>query len=157
MKTRGRPRRESADLAILDAARALLRERGYRDFTVDVVAERTGIAKTTIYRRWPTKGALVAAVIAPAPESGNAADIVRETADVLSLLGEPDAETTDVLRAVLEPRRLLLCDALASENTADMIIGALLSRLLVARQLVTRDQAAVFLNLATASAMIRNV
>lgn len=125
---RGRPRREDADAAILDAARELLGERGYRDFTVDVIAERTGIAKTTIYRRWPSKAALVAAVIAPAPQSGDADSIVRETAAVLSLLGEPDAEAIDVLRAVLAPRRALLVDALGSEEEADRTIGAMLLR-----------------------------
>ena len=51
---RGRPRREGADATILAATRELLGETGYAAFNVDVIAERTGIAKTTIYRRWPT-------------------------------------------------------------------------------------------------------
>jgi len=61
---RGRPRREGADAQILDETFALLREKGYTDLTVDEVAERTKVAKTTIYRRWPSKGALVAAAVA---------------------------------------------------------------------------------------------
>lgn len=64
---RGRPRREGADEEILAVARELLRTLGYRDVTVDAVTERTGIAKTTIYRRWPTKPALIGAALAAEP------------------------------------------------------------------------------------------
>lgn len=136
---RGRPRREGADETILTAARELLEERGYRDFTVDTLAERTGIAKTTIYRRWSSKGVLVAALIAPPPESSDPAEIMRETAEVLAMLSEPDAEAIEVLHVILKPRRKLLQEALGSELLADLAIGALLSRLLVVRAPVTPE------------------
>ena len=55
----GRPRSERAHQAILDAANELLEERGFVDLTIDEVAQRAGVSKTTIYRRWPTKGTLV--------------------------------------------------------------------------------------------------
>jgi len=60
---RGRPRREGADAQILEMTLEVLTEKGYTDLTVDEVAERTKVAKTTIYRRWPSKGALVAAAV----------------------------------------------------------------------------------------------
>jgi AcrR family transcriptional regulator len=44
--------------AILRAAYDLLAESGVRHFTIDGVAARSGVARTTIYRWWPTKGAL---------------------------------------------------------------------------------------------------
>ena len=56
---RGRPRSERAHQAILDAANELLEERGFVDLTIDEIAQRAGVSKTTIYRRWPTKGTLV--------------------------------------------------------------------------------------------------
>lgn len=56
---RGRPRSERAHQAILDAANELLEERGFVDLTIDEVAQRAGVSKATIYRRWPTKGTLV--------------------------------------------------------------------------------------------------
>lgn len=45
---------------VLDTTLELLAERAY-SFSVDEVAERAGVHKTTIYRRWPTKAAIVAA------------------------------------------------------------------------------------------------
>lgn len=45
---------------VLDTTLGLLAERGYA-FSVDDVAAEAGVHKTTIYRRWPTKAALVAA------------------------------------------------------------------------------------------------
>jgi AcrR family transcriptional regulator len=44
---------------VLDAARALLEEGGYPDATIEAIAARSGVAKTTIYRRWPNRTALV--------------------------------------------------------------------------------------------------
>jgi AcrR family transcriptional regulator len=55
----GRPRSEEAHQAILDATNELLRERGFADLTMDDIAQRAGVSKATIYRRWPTKGTLV--------------------------------------------------------------------------------------------------
>jgi AcrR family transcriptional regulator len=56
---RGRPRSARSHRAILDAANELLAERGFVDLTIEEVAQRAGVGKTTIYRRWPSKGTLV--------------------------------------------------------------------------------------------------
>lgn len=58
-RTRGRPRDAGADTAILAATRALLAEKGWPDLTIAEVAARAGVAKTTLYRRWPGKADLV--------------------------------------------------------------------------------------------------
>jgi AcrR family transcriptional regulator len=57
--SRGRPRSERSHRAILEAANELLAERGFVDLTIEEIAQRAGVAKTTIYRRWPSKGTLV--------------------------------------------------------------------------------------------------
>jgi AcrR family transcriptional regulator len=44
---------------VLTTAFELLSEGGVASFTVDEVARRSGVAKTTIYRHWPTREALV--------------------------------------------------------------------------------------------------
>lgn len=59
----GRPRDTSRDLAILDAALSLLTEVGYEQLSMEAVASRSGAAKTTIYRRYRDKAALVAAAV----------------------------------------------------------------------------------------------
>jgi len=139
---RGRPRREGADEEILTVARELLRDNGYRDFTVDAISERTGIAKTTIYRRFPSKGALIAAAIAPMlppSESDDVMTVFNETRDVLRLLADPEGEALDVVRAVVAPRRTRIRQLLARQGKvnpdlqADLIVGALLTQLLVTR------------------------
>jgi AcrR family transcriptional regulator len=55
---RGRPRSEEADRAILSAATALLAERGLGGMSMEEVAARAGVGKATVYRRWPSRGAL---------------------------------------------------------------------------------------------------
>src|SRR5580692_4014518 len=55
---RGRPRSEQADRAILQAAAELLAERGLHGMSIEEVASRAGVAKATVYRRWPSRGAL---------------------------------------------------------------------------------------------------
>lgn len=57
-KSAGRPRDEGVRRAILEAAYAILVERGLADFTIEAVALKSGVARTTIYRWWPTKGVL---------------------------------------------------------------------------------------------------
>jgi AcrR family transcriptional regulator len=54
----GRPRSAVCQNAILKAAFALLAEQGLAGFTIEAVSARSGVARTTIYRRWPTKGVL---------------------------------------------------------------------------------------------------
>jgi AcrR family transcriptional regulator len=71
----GRPRSQRARRAVLDAARALFEERGYAAATVEAIAARSGVAKTTIYRSWPNRASLLvdvlveeAAIVAPPPD-----------------------------------------------------------------------------------------
>ena len=75
---RGRPRSTEADAAILDAAIDLFCELGYDGLSVEGVAARAGVGKSTIYRRFPTKLDLVMAAcshmsegMVPVPGSGN--------------------------------------------------------------------------------------
>jgi AcrR family transcriptional regulator len=59
----GRPRDLRHDEAILGAALAILREEGYRGLSIEGVAARAGVGRPTIYRRWPSKPALVVAAL----------------------------------------------------------------------------------------------
>jgi len=55
----GRPRSAQAHKAILDATLELLAEEGFHGLSIEAVAAKAGVGKTTIYRRWPSKDELV--------------------------------------------------------------------------------------------------
>lgn len=54
MSTRPDPRLARTRARALGAAYALLLERGVGQVTVDEVSERSGVAKSTLYRHWPS-------------------------------------------------------------------------------------------------------
>src|SRR3954465_4600360 len=56
-------RSERTEAAILAATRDLLAQGGVRGVTVEGVAARSGVAKTTIYRRWRDKDELALAAV----------------------------------------------------------------------------------------------
>jgi AcrR family transcriptional regulator len=55
----GRPRNPDVDPRVRDATLRLLLERGYVGLRIDDVVRTSGVAKTTIYRRWPSLALLV--------------------------------------------------------------------------------------------------
>ncbi len=73
----GRPRSVQRDQAILAAALQELTDIGFDAMSIEGVAARAHVGKTTIYRRWPSKEALVLAAIqslqaeAPILDTGN--------------------------------------------------------------------------------------
>src|SRR4029079_12166865 len=58
---RGRPRRAAIDAAIVRAAVDLMTEVGVQGTTLSAVAERAGVARATVYLRWPSRSALIGA------------------------------------------------------------------------------------------------
>lgn len=53
------PRIERTRAKALSAAYDLLAEHGYGQVTVEMVSERSGVARSTIYRHWPSSDALM--------------------------------------------------------------------------------------------------
>jgi AcrR family transcriptional regulator len=83
-------RAERSRRAILDATRDLLAaEGGVRALTVEAVAERSGVAKTTIYRRWRDKWelALDAVMIDMVPRLAGGDDVGDTRAELITFAG----------------------------------------------------------------------
>ena len=59
----GRPRSVEADTAIANAVLGLLAESGFEGVTVEAVAHRAGVARSTVYRRFPDRTRLVEGVL----------------------------------------------------------------------------------------------
>lgn len=128
---RGRVRDEGLRETILNAAADLLFEVGYRKFTMDEVAVRSGASKVTLYKWSPTKGVLALAaftnrVTAPLafPETASPRDdVVAQVRQLITMLTttpegrvlreligaaqEDPLLKTQLARVYVEPRRAL--------------------------------------------------
>lgn len=86
-RPRGRPRLAGVDERVLAAARALTIELGYEATSIEAIAERSGVARTAIYRRWPNKGILLyEAVLAADDSASEIPDTGDLRADLLAIL-----------------------------------------------------------------------
>jgi AcrR family transcriptional regulator len=95
-RPRGRPRDPRAHQAIVKATVELLGEVGYARLTIEAIAALAEVGKTTIYRRWKSKGLLVVEVLADMIELGPQADTGDTREDLLAFLA-------DVVRVLDEP------------------------------------------------------
>ena len=151
----GRPR-ASVDAEVFAATLSTVHELGYTHATVDRIAAAAGVAKTTIYRRWPSKGELITACLVdafgplPLTGAGRKEDIASAIRYGAEKIGKPgvaaafagvftDAIGDPALRHILstqlqDPYRILLQEALGEpENRVlffiDVVIGTLLHRM----------------------------
>ena len=56
---RGRPRNREIDAIVLETTRQLLGEAGFAATTVQEISRRSGVHPPAIYRRWPSRLALI--------------------------------------------------------------------------------------------------
>ena len=137
----GRPRQVDLDQRLETAVLALLRDRGPAAVTVEAVATQSGVAKTSIYRRYANRGELLTAALQNAigvpqlSEEGTVRDKVRSSlqqawrqmADILgsgglaAIVGNSDPEFTELFRAALRPYD----EALVARIREDMQAGLL--------------------------------
>jgi AcrR family transcriptional regulator len=102
----GRRRNDAAEAAILDAAFRLLSD-PQATVTIDAIASEAGVGRQTIYRWWPTKGAVVADALArralelvPEQDTGSfAADLAAFLTD--SFTGLRDGAMASRLREIV--------------------------------------------------------
>lgn len=111
----GRPRSAALDGKILDATVTRLNRAGYAQLRVADIAADAGVAKTTLYRRWPSKELLVADAVrrvyddrVGAVDTGDLRTdlltLVRESYDVLT--AGPGRVLEDLVRQSASSREL---------------------------------------------------
>ncbi|RSS78486.1 TetR/AcrR family transcriptional regulator [Streptomyces sp. WAC06614] len=101
---------------VVEAVGVLLVERGYDGLTVDAVAERAGVHRTTVYRRWRDVGGLLADVLdaAAADDTWSPPD-TGSLEDDLTVLGQ---EVLDALAAAPSLTTALIAASFRSPEAA---------------------------------------
>lgn len=96
-----RPRDRSLDDAIVAAAHRLMAEGGAAAVTIVSVADRAGVSRATVYRRWPTRAALLfelglsASVPPELPDLGSVrADLAAAMGHLVDQVAAGDREIT---------------------------------------------------------------
>ncbi|MCP2352290.1 TetR/AcrR family transcriptional regulator [Nonomuraea roseoviolacea] len=166
----GRPR-TGVNAVVFAATLSTVHELGYARATVDRIAAAAGVAKTTIYRRWPSKGDLVVDCLldafgpVPLEGTGRAELMASAIRWIAAKISEPgvgdafagvfsDAVSDPALRQVLaarlqEPYRAALHEALGEPDGRvlffiDVVVGTLLHRLgMTGEPMVEADVAAL--------------
>ncbi|MFC7625891.1 TetR/AcrR family transcriptional regulator [Microlunatus sp. GCM10028923] len=110
--------------AIFDALFAELVERGHGGLTMEAVAARAGVHKSTLYRRWPTTDLLLAAALAEHPRNAWTPDRSGEL--IKDLVGVGRAVLDGLDDPVVGPiSRACIAAALASETAATALTAFL--------------------------------
>ncbi|MFI6845331.1 TetR/AcrR family transcriptional regulator [Kitasatospora sp. NBC_00085] len=104
-------RSERSRQAVLAAAAELVAEVGFGKLTIEAIAARAGVGKQTIYRWWPSKGAVVFDAFQAANEDASGSLALPDTGDL----------SAD-LRAVLRPTADQLVDP-AFDNTGRGLVS----------------------------------
>jgi AcrR family transcriptional regulator len=94
---RGRPADPAIDGALRRAALEVLAERGWRGVTIDQIATRAGVARTTVYRRHGSLHGILLMLMGdiyaqvPVPDTGNVeTDLIALMRDVAAVWRDPD-------------------------------------------------------------------
>jgi AcrR family transcriptional regulator len=135
----GRRRNDAAREAILDATFELLRGGDTAAVTIDAIAEAAAVGRQTIYRWWPSKGAVIAEALArqgrrlaPVRDSGSvAADLTSFLTDSFVALQDP---------GMLHALRELAAAAQQDEHAAAVLQDFTAQRRSELRALLARGQ-----------------
>ncbi|HEU0214097.1 MAG TPA: TetR/AcrR family transcriptional regulator [Jiangellaceae bacterium] len=110
------PRRQATTEALHRAVQELLEEVGYRALTIEGVALKARVAKTSIYRRWPSKAEMVFDLMLHSSAELPAMD------DKGSLTGDIEALSARVVALVAGPLGRSIFPGLIADITADVAL-----------------------------------
>ena len=107
---------------VLDATTQLLFERGFGGATVDEIARRSGVAKTTIYRHWPTRTDLLR-------DACSTLSTPLETPDTGSFRSDVTALTTNLARVLRSAKWTSVLPSIIDEAERDRDVADLYGKL----------------------------
>jgi AcrR family transcriptional regulator len=114
----GRPRDARIDSEVVSAVLRALKNGGYRSVTIDGIARQIGRARSSLYRRWPSKRHLVAYAVVS--ELGD-----NPAADTGHIRGDLEAAVGTLLRAFVGPLGQALA-GLASDMAQDPELASII-------------------------------
>jgi AcrR family transcriptional regulator len=123
----GRARDATIDARILAVAARHLSRDGYQGMSLAAIAEEAGTTRQALYRRWPGKPELAAAVVASMADDGEA----TAPADPYTALV---AELTDFERGVSRPGRLSLVGTMLQDTTRADVLARYRARVIAPRR-----------------------
>jgi AcrR family transcriptional regulator len=127
----GRRRNDAAREAILDATVALIYDDA--DVTIDAIAAAAGVGRQTIYRWWPSKGAVAAEALA------RRAQAIVPPRDTGSLRADLDAFLTDSFAGLEDERLRGALRRIAGAAQSDEHVAAVLADFTAARRAALRE------------------
>lgn len=131
-RPRGRPRSEAARQAILDATKSLLETTTVRDLTIEAIARTAGVGKTTIYRWWSSK----AAVVIDTLEASTPRARLAECKSVTAALSEQLLLLMEQYRG---PYGRIMAELIAEGQANPDLLTEFRERFLMRRRAVARD------------------
>jgi AcrR family transcriptional regulator len=108
--------------AVLDATTQLLFERGFAGATVDEISRRSGVAKTTIYRHWPTRTDLLR-------DACSTLGTPLDTPNTGSFQADATALTTNLVRVLRSAKWTSVLPSIIDAAERDPEIAAMYSKL----------------------------
>jgi AcrR family transcriptional regulator len=124
----GRPRSEESRRSILRSTLKLLKKDGFAELSIEAIAADANVGKTTVYRWWPTKAALVADAFA------SSADEELRFPDTGSVYNDISLQMRRLIRIFLSERGKVVAALLAGGQSDPELIEAFRDRFLWPRR-----------------------
>lgn len=128
----GRPRDDRIDTEVVSAVLNALRDGGYSAVTIDGIARKVKRARTSLYRRWPSKRTLVAYAVLS--EMGH-----NPAADTGALRGDLEAAVETLLNAFAGPLGQALAGLVADMARDEDLAQIIRQEVLAARRKSMRE------------------
>jgi AcrR family transcriptional regulator len=154
VKRSGRLRDPGIDKRVLRVAGQHLAHAGFASMSVSAIAREAGTTRQAIYRRWPGKAELAAAVVGDLSGGGFRAPLPSEPSPFVDPFGDLVAELSDFARGVSGSGRLRLVGTMLQDTTDATVQQRYRDEVVAPRRRRLRDilQQAILLELIDADA-----